>query len=396
MSHKDFIASLAADDGKKWILEERNGASFYIEDVPNPYNTGKLRKKNRAAPPKDADGGQKWRGTKPEKGYSCRLGYNMYCAQYTGDVPAPFLSGSSLNRKKAERSVGKPPNPNAVHRMSKRSKAKVKDKMTAMFRATSGARTFLTLGFIEHIEDKAASKLFNTFMTSIRKSYPGITFIRVAEHQPKRKEHTIHFHCILDRRLPVKWVNGLWTMIQYKAGLRGYTKTGRRIEMEEMQKAYRGWKVGKLLNPADIKQIKDVNGLAAYLTAYVTKKPNDEEFGCLTWHCSRKVSRLFTRQLVTPSTFRYLQSPANFAVDKNTGECWPPEMRFGNFYQMIYVNNKEIVLPALAYLEKANEWIMGGLDPGEPHKMDDDDIRKHRSRNDTAYNNRAAVGAVPA
>lgn len=161
----------------------------------------------------------------------------------------------------------------------------------------------------------------------------------------------------------IKRYNGLWVLQQYNAGLTGKTAGGREISRTEIVDRYKDGTIGEVFNPLDVIPAWGISGLSWYLTKYVTKQEEGESFGCLTWHCSRRVSRLFTNQVVGPSTFAFLLSFRNWKVDRKTGQCWIPQAVRGDFYSLVYVNNKPAVLERLRMLETVNRWIIEKLLP---------------------------------
>lgn len=369
-----------------------NGGTPTLEDlaewkvVANPYDTdqlGPVAKRIRKVREQMAK-----KVSKHEKPYVYRLGYNHCIAQFAGREDYPALSGSSLNRKKIKPKK-REPNQDAERRphiLSARSRGKVKDKATAFFRSIKGDRIFLTLTFIQHVEDDEACRILNKFLTVVRKEKPGLQFLWVAEHQPENPMHTIHFHILMNKKLPVKRYNALWVMQQYNDGLIGHTAEGEEIPIEEISERYKHdmnsafkkrdpHSVMAALNPLDVRKAYGVSSLANYLTKYITKQTEDDPFWCLNWHCSRRVSKLFTKQVVSPSTFRHLLTFANYRVDTETGEmCWPKIIK-KEFFTMVYVNNKRLPLRRLRLMEQTNYWIMGGMDPGIT-RLDDDLFRK--------------------
>lgn len=366
MSHSDFLESLRNNDGRKWIIEERNGEAHYIEDIPNPYKTGRIRKKMTED---DYLKLNRRNLAKPEKGYSWRLGYNICSGQYTGDRDISILSGSSFNRKPQKKYPAKKSAEDPVHVMSKRTKGKIRDKATAFFRASKN-RIFVTLTFIEHVDDREGKKILNKFLTVVRKEVHGFDYLVVSEHQPERETRTIHFHMLCNKRLTIQRYNALWTLQQYNAGLTGHRANGQAITKQEIMARYEAGTIGEVLNPVQIEKAYSISGLAIYLTKYVSKQETGEKFGCLTWHCSRKVSRLFTSQLVGPSAFRFLLSFRNYKVDRKTGECWKPQQLHGAFYSLVFVNNKPAVLENLKMMEVVNGWIIEHFKPDGKISMD--------------------------
>lgn len=320
-----------------------------------------------------------------EKPYTWRLGYNHCIGQFTPrDGEYPLLSGSSLNRRPKPDQLQyyhaletleeeKPP---AVHYLSRRSRGKIKDKTTAFYRAIPRDRIFLTLTFIQHVDDWTGVRILNKFLTVVRKERPGFEYIWIAEHQPDRKEKTIHFHILMNKKLTVRRYNALWVLQQYNAGLTGHRKDGSEISRREILDRYEDGTIQKVLNPLDVRKAYGVQGLAHYLTMYVTKQEKNDPFGCSTWHCSRKVSRLFTRQVVGPSTFAYLNSFVNYSVNRKTGECSPAQVYRQQHFCMVYVNNKKAPLTALRKLELVNKWIIDHFKPDRVTEITDDQYRR--------------------
>jgi hypothetical protein len=326
--------------------------------------------------------------TSPEgKAYVWKLGYNHCVGQFAPET-YPTLSGSSLNRKKKpSKKQEDPPEPGTtIHKFSARSRGKVKDKATAFFRATPHNRTFLTLTFIQDLTDYEGVQILNKFLTVLRSEKAGLQYLWVAERQ-QLNNGRIHFHLLLNRRLPIKRYNALWVLQQYNSGLVGHKENGDIIEKEEVEKRYQYDITSKfrkkdpdsmmaVLNPFDIEPAYNINGLSYYLTKYITKQKKDMEFTCLTWHCSRRISKLFTKEVVSPSTFAYLMSLNNYKIDLKTGECWAPHKLQTTFFTMVYVNNKGAPLSRLKQLEKVNKWVLNNFDPGQLRMIDDFLYRK--------------------
>lgn len=369
------------NDGRKYeLVEGPDGTATVVDITP---------------PPKLSSGGEGWarkrvrkvreqmkkRTSKETKPYTWRLGYNHCIGQFVQD-DYPSLSGSSLNRKKRPPTTRekKAPSDNCIHVFSTRSRGKVKDKATSFFRSAKGDRIFLTLTFIQHLADKDAVGILNKFLTVLRKERPGLQYLWVAEPQ-EENNNRIHFHILLNKRLTIKRYNALWVLQQYNAGLVGKSKSGEAISKQEIERRYQidmnskskkaDGGIMELLNPVDIEPAYNIYGLSFYLTEYITKQKK-HEFGCLAWHCSRKVSSLFTREVVGPSAFRYMMSFRNFKVDRKTGECWIPTVVQKKFFTMVYVNNKGAPLTMLKQLEIVNKWIMRDqLTPDKIRLLDD-------------------------
>lgn len=289
-----------------------------------------------------------------------------------------------------------------VHVLSARSRGKIRDKATAFFRSCPGDRVFCTLTFIAPVDDKTGVVILNKFLTQLRKKYPTVQYFWVAERQTgdrnegrgvqKDATGNIHFHMILNKRLTARRFNALWVLQQYNSGLRGHDEGGRQIPMEKVLWLYSmdkadGFKnkknpvgIQNVLNPFDVKKVTSIGRLSSYLTKYITKQPSENNFfQCQPWHCSRRVSRLFTRQTVSPSTFRYMKSPANYGVDKSTGEVWGvPVEKWVRQGVALYIPalNKAAPLAKMRYLEQVNKWILNGQEIDRLRMFDDDSYKK--------------------
>jgi hypothetical protein len=266
-----------------------------------------------------------------------------------------------------------------VHVLSSRSRGKVKDKATAFFRACPGSRIFVTLSFVAAVDDQTGISILNKFLTSIRKTHKDFQFLWIAERQEKNLKFpgNIHFHIIMNKRLPVKRYNALWVLQQYNAGLRAHNKYDEAITMQEVLDRYRDGTMQKILNPFDVRKVKSIGGLSAYLTKYITKQEKNTPFNCANWHCSRGVSRLFTRTVVSPSAFRYCLSLNNCKVDKDTGEVFEAKYIKKPFFIMAYINNKSLPLGYLKEMEQINKWLVQGMIPDKLRSCNDELYSKY-------------------
>ncbi len=275
-----------------------------------------------------------------------------------------------------------------IYKLSPRSRGKIKDKATAFFRACPGERVFCTLTFIAPVADHTGIALLNNFLTTLRKEFPGLQYLWVAERQ---ENGNIHFHMILNKRFSkpqLRKYNALWVLQQYRAGLEGTTMFGVPIPREKIESMYRAGEFGKAfpLNPLDVKRVRSIAGLSSYLTKYITKQA-DTFFHCLPWHCSRGVSKLFTRTVVSPSAFRYMTGLENCRVDKETGEVFiaqpvRPKGRGAAFCIMVYANRKDAPLRYLREMETINKWLIkDGVFRGRIDELDEEILRRRYNQN---------------
>lgn len=259
----------------------------------------------------------------------------------------------------------------SLHFTSQRSKGKVRDKFTAFFR-TGGKRSkkiFVTLTFIQEVDDLLAQSILNKFLTELRDRFPKKTlnYIWVAERQGNGN---IHFHGMINQFLPVRKLNALWTLQQYNSGLRYFNYDEQFwVPIEEIKARYKNDMNGcthggmnEILNPFDVEPVKTIHGLSHYLTQYVTKNNSGGGFKCAAWHCSRGVSKLFTKTVISRSTLSAVQSVEhNSRVVKKTGEVVKHPGVSSQYFQLYYIENKPYFLPEMAELEMVNTWILGGM-----------------------------------
>jgi hypothetical protein len=201
------------------------------------------------------------------------------------------LAGSSLDRKKYPRKekndvelaletpLDEPKRKKEVklRTMSRRTKSKIRVKLMALSQVHEKL-TFVTLTFVNEVEDKKAVKVLKTFLDNAGKRFKDFQYIWVAEKQTNNEtfKDNIHFHLVTNKYWPLqKWWN-YWLGVQAKHGIKP------REESFRPSSAF------------NVRLIKsdNVKGIGNYLTKYVTK--NDGEFGCQVWNCSKKISRLYT------------------------------------------------------------------------------------------------------
>lgn len=277
-----------------------------------------------------------------------------------------------------------------VRLLSAKSKDKIRGKTRAFFAVKGKASTFVTLTFISKVSDRQGISMLNKFLTQLRKDHGNFDYIWVAERQTNNKKFpdNIHFHLIIDRRLSLVRYNSLWLFQQYNAGLKGWSnKLYRYLDIEEVRlmheetmlwvRRYRlakHWgdeilqyieakihevKCGRFLNPFNIKKINNVDALSGYLTKYVTK--NKGQFACATWRCSRGVSSLFTKRLVSLELWGQAGSAEiNYAVNKDTGELYEARTvaPAHGFCLIRYILNKKYFSQYTKLIDKVNEWIL--------------------------------------
>lgn len=348
----------------------------------------------------------------PEKRYVSRLGHHSLVSNYTGGNTVNRLSGSSINRKmrdrerlekgesdcrgmahaigQARRSIAASEeipawvcpgllsqdqidrirdrervpdapggNVQRIHMLNSRSKGIVKARCTAFYRACAGRKTLCTLTFINDVADSIAVRVLNKFLTVLRKDFPKLQYVWVAERQEKTTNR-IHFHLIVNVFMPIKRWNALWVLQQYNAGI-----THPKFTREEVLQFAGTESMKDILNPVDVTRVKNIQALSNYLTKYITKGNNKGGFGCLVWHCSREVSQLFLRTIVDWTVVQLAKGIENARYNRATGEFFgmpePVREKSGKFFYTIwYINRPGRFLPFLAEMEEMNRYILNG------------------------------------
>ena len=163
-------------------------------------------------------------------------------------------------------------------RVYKLKKNEVVNRCNAIFGLKQSKKfmAFFTVSFPEGMSDSSIFKVWNIFLTKIRKAFNLKCYLWVAERQ---KNGTLHFHMVVNQYMSIKVVNG-YMAISIRNELTKNPQDGVNF-------------LGFNYNGVDVKRCdSNMKKLACYLTKYVSK--NNEEFERLAWHCSRFVSALFT------------------------------------------------------------------------------------------------------
>lgn len=174
--------------------------------------------------------------------------------------------------------------------MSPRSKSKIRKKIISFARVQKKL-SFLTLTFVNKVDDTKAIKVLHSFLDNVVKRSKDFQYLWVAEKQTKNKvfKDNIHFHLITNKFWKIDRWWKYWLEIQLKFGI------------TPRDKNY------KPSSAFDVKNINsnNIRGIVKYLTKYVTK--NDGQFGCQVWNCSKKISRLYTDFYTDIDFLRQLQ-----------------------------------------------------------------------------------------
>jgi hypothetical protein len=166
------------------------------------------------------------------------------------------------------------------------------------YKKTFNDLTFWTLTLTDKQKhtDYEVTKMLNTLLTRLRKKYNDLEYIWVAERQTKTTNN-IHYHIVFNKTMPIMMVNYYWCKIlenkDYKVICpKPYiVKNGQREYLKKPTKECFYESKG-CSNPVDVQKVYSADGLAAYLTKYITK--NKSEIQGSTWNCSQYYSSLNT------------------------------------------------------------------------------------------------------
>lgn len=211
------------------------------------------------------------------------------------------FSGSSLNVKKSKKATATGQGKRKFKSSSSGVKSerffsvpvqKVRDKCDAFFtlRASRAFCAFYSISFPGGISDEVAFRLWNVWLTRVRKYKAKFEYLWVTERQGNG---TVHYHLITNSFLNIRVVNHYMAAAIGTAVARGECSWGDSSK--------------ELYNGVDVQRVHNAKGVSRYLTKYLTKKKKDKDgnvievdnrFKHLAWHCSRRVSALFTTQIV--------------------------------------------------------------------------------------------------
>ncbi len=203
------------------------------------------------------------------------------------------FAGSSLNRKpKAknkfhlseddlqEVSIEETPKEQKIKKlrsMSARTKQKIRKKVTA-FSQIHNKLNFLTLTFVNLVEDKQAVEILGMFLDNCKKQLKDFQYIWVAERQTKNEtfQDNIHFHLITNKYFKIDKYWDYWLKLQEKHKI---------IPRNQDFKASSSFDIRRL-------NAKNIKAIGQYITKYIIK--NKDEFDCQVWNCSKGISILYT------------------------------------------------------------------------------------------------------
>lgn len=226
-------------------------------------------------------------------------------------------------------------------------KSKVRQRLYAYINTGRGRKQlyFWTVSFPEGTPDAMCYKIFNVWLTSLRKYGMLRDYLWVAERQDGKRitqpgklpTNTIHFHIAIPHYMNVQRANNMM-----RGTLKTYAKRGdipgavtdrrsQRVNYLNCIANYNGVDISKhrkTNRPINFAIKKGSRALASYLTKYVTK--NDSEFEHLAFHNSRGFSALFTGVTFTFKEFN------NFKFGPFLNRVRVFEMNYATFIPWLY------------------------------------------------------------
>lgn len=259
-----------------------------------------------------------------ERYYATIKQHNLYPTLSKNKLWGGCAYPSTTKPKKEEESEGGEKSPEPSPREYRMKKTKVRDKCQMLFNTKAGQNfiAFYSVSFPLGISDDDAFKVWNYWLTFLRKEQRLKSYLWVTERQ---KNGTIHYHMLTCDYMPIRRTNDALRTI-----LKNYNA-----------KYKRGWQNIENYNGVDVFSVWAKNGkhvkrgfqrigknqgaarISQYITKYVSK--NNDTFSHLCWHCSRCVSALATSKHCTLEEWLfwkgYVDEPTNGA-EKIEGENW--------------------------------------------------------------------------
>ena len=166
-------------------------------------------------------------------------------------------------------------------------KSKVKDKCTAFFELERSRKfcAFYSVSFPQGNSEEDIYKVWNTFLTNLRKTYGLKDYLWVAEYQ---KNGTLHYHMIVNVFMDIKRVNRAMAIALFHQKMLGSVSIDK-------------------YNGVDVERVTGSrNKLNSYLTKYISKSET-HNYKRAPWRCSQSISALFTSVKIDAETSLKLQ-----------------------------------------------------------------------------------------
>ncbi len=189
-------------------------------------------------------------------------------------------------------------------------KREIRQRLLGYMNTQRGSKElyFWTVTFPKGTADDLCYKIFNIWLTALRKYKMLREYLWIAERQPGTG--TIHFHIAIPHKMHVQRANAMMA-----GTLKTFARRGELPYSVHQCARYNGVDISKNRKTKRVTNFANKKGsraLSHYLTKYVTK--NDEQFTHLAWHNSRGYSQLFTG--VTFSVEEFKKFSFGFFLDR--------------------------------------------------------------------------------
>lgn len=256
--------------------------------------------------------------------------------------------------------------------MSRRTRLKITEKMTAIYAASKNKFSLQTLTMIAPATDRAAVKCLNKYLTVLRKN-GDFNYIWVAEKQDGKRNgyekatNNIHFHIVFDKKFNVIENNALWIVQQMNEGIinkaaseKLYNDYGVTFKDLQREGEIGCRQIQQYLNPVDVVNANSFEFLSAYLTKYITK--NESKMSCAMWHCSRNISKLFTKQLISKKIFNETgNEKINSYYNKKNKKQYAVKSFVHQYGIINTIYNKKHFSKYMGEMESLNKWILDNI-----------------------------------
>ncbi len=147
-----------------------------------------------------------------------------------GVIPKNEFAGSALQRKKPDpdkkpkkiKKEGDQKKEIKLRSLSKRSKQKIRKKITCFARSSKKRLSFVTLTFLNKVTDEEAVNILRKFLDNAKKRNEDFQYLWIAERQTKNDifKGNVHFHMITNKYWNIeKWWK-YWIDFQLKNGIK--------------------------------------------------------------------------------------------------------------------------------------------------------------------------------
>jgi hypothetical protein len=156
-----------------------------------------------------------------------------------------------------------------------------------------------------HSDQFIKSRLINQFIVEMKKKFKVNNYVWRMERQ---KNGRVHFHFIIDRFIQYQWLKDTWNRLQNKLGyIDRFSDSMQFLSFEDYfqlhvnQKKYNRNEAKKIYNngvknnwrhpnSTDIHSLRFVNNITSYLSAYLTKKEQNQELEGRLYGTSQNLS----------------------------------------------------------------------------------------------------------